>query len=126
MAVLALHEDLANALLALSLLPGVFSAQLAAELLVLQESRALHGGLIRRLVDRALLQHNSSRQRYPMHPVVREVRLPAASRLLLLLPPAVLSKRMQPAGRPPAACPGRLQAAPRALPPSPLTCPSSH
>jgi hypothetical protein len=73
-AVLALHEDLANALLVLSLLPGVFSAQLAAELLVLQESRAHQGGLIRRLVDRALLQHNSGRQQYSMHPVVREVR----------------------------------------------------
>ncbi len=82
MAVLALHEDLANALLVLSLLPGVFSAQLAAELLVLQESRAHQGGLIRRLVDRALLQHNSSRQQYSMHPVVREVR-----RLLCPAPP---------------------------------------
>ncbi len=69
------------AAVALSLLPGVFSAQLAAELLVLQESRAHQGGLIRRLVDCALLQHDSSRQRYPMHPVVREVRRlpPAAS-----------------------------------------------
>jgi hypothetical protein len=74
-AVLALQDDLTNSLLVLSLLPGAFSAPLAAELLVLQESRAHQGGLIRRLVDRALLQHNTTRQQYSMHAVVREVGL---------------------------------------------------
>ncbi len=72
-AVLSLSDELINALLVLSLLPGLFSSQLACELLVLSESRSRQAGLVRRLVDRALLQYNGTRQMYSMHPVVREV-----------------------------------------------------